>query len=183
MDVLRSYFKDLISSSIRADKIQLQAATIDYVVELLLEFTNSELFQAHGRGMPTLAWYHMNAVNLQGQPRSNAYRQLGDLALFLSGFFSKYVDVSGGLGYYIDTGCCAYEEASRMHVKRPALYELSKKFSSVVGILNSTAEKTALGQEQTIEQLFELHVRNPSPMSWHKLVVRKMTPMVQIVSE
>ena len=183
MDVLRSYFEDLIRDAVKSDGLELNSISFNYIVDLLVTHARGDVLGAPGEGMPVLAWYYRDAVNSEKSLRFNAFRRLGDTALFLTGFFSKYVDASGGLGYYIDMGCGAYDQASTAAGRHPVMNELARKFSPLVAVLNSAAVKTSIGQEQSIDQLFELHSRDPNPASWRRLVMRKATPMLRMMRE
>jgi hypothetical protein len=180
MDTLRSYFNKLINESLKADNLELNTTLIDYIIDMLVTFTNHESLGPSGEGMPVLAWYYKDAVNLKGQMRFNAFRRLGDTALFLTGFFSNYVNATGGLGYYIDMGCGAYDQASTTLGMHAIMHELSRKFTSLVSMLNYAANETTLGQTPDLRHLFELYAHVPSPTICKRLITLKAVPIIGI---
>ena len=78
--------------------------------------------------------------------KRESLRQIGDVSLFISGFFSdslhrKLVDVD----YYVSIGGCAYNALSRVETDTfsSVFAELGEKFVGFVDVLSEVSERTS----------------------------------------
>jgi hypothetical protein len=100
------------------------------------------------------------------QAQSLLFRQVGDVSLYMAGFFQdslsrKLVDVD----YYIDMGGTAYQQVVTRTSEDTlrALYgELSEKFGRFVDVLAEISDKTSVRTEKDLLRLYELWVRTGS---------------------
>ncbi len=180
MHVLRSYFEELITSAQNDNSLSIDPLTKIYVVNLLCDYARIENIDAGN--IPTLVSLYSEAVNSTGTVKSNSYRKLGDIALFLSGFYSQYVEISGGLSYYIDMGISAYQQAYYL-TNNNVLQNLSNDFCSVIVLLNDASCLTSIGAKLTLTQLLDIHEKSPSIISWKKLSRLRAAPILQSVIE
>lgn len=172
MQVLKKFFSDLVTDSIKSERAKLSTASTEYLIELLTSFSTTESL-GQAKDLPTLALCYQNIVQSSQRLRPAAYKRMGDIALFFAGCFSSYVNSTGGITYYIDMGTLGYRHAA----STAALNELSKKFVIAVNVLNSAMTKTTLGQELSIEQLFDLHLIDNEAVIY-KLARNRAIPII-----
>ena len=105
-------------------------------------------------------------------------RKVGDVSLFMSGFFSDslkrgLVDV----GYYIQIGGRAYASLARCDAALGEVFdELSGKFTAFVDVLGEISERTALTSDTDLLRLYERWLRTGSRRSGNLLVTRGIVP-------
>jgi hypothetical protein len=118
---------------------------------------------------------------LQGDAveQRHGLRQVGDLSLFVSGFFSdslrrSLVDVD----YYVSLGGYAYGSLGRDagDPLAEAFEELSEKFASFVDVLSEVSERSALTSTSDVMRLYERWVRTGSRLAGELLIERGLLP-------
>lgn len=112
-----------------------------YIASLFTRFTQAaEVFSGVGEGYPTLVDF-LSRANDAGEPeRSFILRHVGDLSLFLSGFFPESLPVPKT--YYVSVGGGAYVEASASSKNvAPVLEELGQQFEPVVDSISEYRSK------------------------------------------
>lgn len=186
---LEDWFKTSLSEALAERKVQTAADTQHYMVQLLSRYARSEnLYQFNSQGnveLKPLALMLSDAMTSDSaEQRHLLLRQLGDVALFIAGFFSDYlarrpVDVD----YYSRMGGTAYETLSslppptrRASVLQQVFEELAEKFSSLVDVLNDIAQQAHIFDERDILRLYELWVRTGSKRAREKLQGLGITP-------
>ena len=112
-------------------------------------------------------------------------RQIGDVALFVSGFFSdslsrKLVDVD----YYVSIGGCAYNALSRVETDTfsSVFAELGEKFVGFVDVLSEVSERTSCSSNADLLRLYEKWVKTGSRRSGRLLVERGVVPNASLRS-
>jgi hypothetical protein len=111
---------------------------------------------------------------------------VGDLSLFISGFFSdslnrRLVDVD----YYIQLGERAYGSLARRAVDdtfTDVFDELSEKFTAFVDVLGEVSERTALTSDADVLRLYEKWMRTRSRRSGDLLAARGIVPNASVAS-
>ena len=110
---LREFFHDSIQTALRQQHVDVDDHTEHYVVNVLTTFARSEeLYEKTSEGVRLKPLAHMLAEASQAptaQQREHALRRLGDVSLFIAGFFAqsfarKLVDVD----YHIAMGGRAF---------------------------------------------------------------------------
>lgn len=170
---LRDFFRTSIDDVAQRQGVEIDAPATQYVVNLLTLFSRSDqLYEDHGEvyGLKPLALMLADAAEAEDpNHRKHALQRIGDVALFISGFFieslaNKAVDVD----YYIHMGENAYGSLSEevrggvrgnafAHIYR----ELAHKFQLVVDILNEVRDG---GQSAVdIMRTYEVWLRTGSP--------------------
>jgi len=101
------YFKELVDVALSHQGLNTQELTAYYVVQLLASFLQRPLTDEHRDETP-LALRLAQALESGGVRQRVTLKEIGDVALFVSGFFSdslnrKLVDVD----YYVSIGGCA----------------------------------------------------------------------------
>lgn len=150
---LTEYFRDSLDTVMAKRKLRADDDTAHYVVNLLTGFARSEALYEHtqaGFGLKPLAFMLADAVHAPSeQQRQRSLQRLGDVALFVAGFFSgslarSLVDVD----YYINMGGNAYDSLSqsgggslRVRARASIFAELGSKFGDFVDALADIAEQ------------------------------------------
>src|SRR5262252_5515290 len=121
------YFKELVDGALSHQGFATQELTAYYVVQLLASFTQRPSIDDPD-DMP-LAVRLARALESGGVRQRASLKEIGDVSLFVSGFFSdslnrKLVDVD----YYVAIGGCAYSALSRVETDTfsPVFAELGK---------------------------------------------------------
>ena len=149
---LQDYFRTSIDDVVQRQKVDIDTHAAHYVVNMLTIFSRSDdLYEDDGEvyGLRPLALMLADAAGAESVDKRNALLQrIGDVALFVSGFFSdslarKAVDID----YYIHMGGNAYGSLSeevrgtfRGNAFADVYRELAIKFQLIVDILNEIAE-------------------------------------------
>jgi len=177
---IRDHFRDQVLCSLSRQQVSVQDHTTGYLVDLLTTFTDPHrLFSDSPEGLElrTLASHYADAAHAEGaEQRKHALKTLGDLALFISGVFSGYlnrrlVDVD----YYIAMGCGAYRDlhdfiSTRLSVRGGDVFgELSRKFPQLVDVLADVSEESHLGVQNDLLRQYELWLRTGSRRALGKL--------------
>jgi len=177
---VREFFRESVDEAIERQRLEAEDHTVHYVVNMLTLFTRAEELYGSGpeRRLPPLAAMLAEAVEAPSTRDSDrALQRLGDVALFMAGFFPDYlarrpVDVD----YYIRMGGSAYGTlADRSRTTSHAIgladifAELADKFASFVEVLGHIAD---LGRQYTssdIMRLYELWVATGSRRARERL--------------
>lgn len=170
---LEDYFRESLTRASEARSLSAGEATQHYVVHLLVGFSRAEnLFDqsANGCELRPLAIMLSDALDAPAGPERNLHlRRLGDVALFISGFFGeslarRAVDVD----YYMHMGEAAYSTllnspASRRDELLADVYgELSVKFLKFVDALADVSQEARVFDERDILRLYDVWVKTGS---------------------
>ncbi len=188
---LREFFRDSIDDAIANQGVQFDTHTTHYVVNLLTLFSRSEdLYEDSGEvyGLKPLALMLLDATEAQtAAERSASLQRIGDVALFISGFFAnslahRLVD----LDYYIQMGGTAYGSLSdeiRGTVRGRALAavyeELARKFQIVVDLLNEVRDGAQCNSDLDLLRTYEVWLKTGSKRAAALLRQHGVTPMEQ----
>lgn len=180
------YFKELVETALANQRVQAGELTAYYVVNLLCGFLHLDRLHPDTESLDEpLAMRLGRALESGGSDQRRQLRRIGDLALFISGFFSdslrrKVVDVD----YYASMGGYAYASLSRREDESfaPVFAELADKFIAFVDILNEVSERSALTSNADVLRLYEKWLRTGSPRDGQRLVERGIVPNLSIGS-
>jgi hypothetical protein len=175
---LREFFHDSVQKALRNQRVAVDDHTEHYVVNVLTMFARSEeLYERTSEGvrLKPLALMLADASAAQSsQQRDETLRRLGDVSLFIAGFFAqsfarKLVDVD----YHIAMGGRAYgtlAENMRYSMRGQAFaavfLELAKKFQRMVDVLNDVAEMAYQHTDKDILRLYEIWLKTGSPRAF-----------------
>ena len=168
------YFKELVDGALAHQRIVAGELTAFYVVHLLTEFLQRPTDDAE-----PLALKLARAFESGGEQQRANLKEIGDVSLFISGFFAdslqrKLVDVD----YYINIGGYAYDALSRRETDTfsPVFAELAENFVAFVDVLSEVSERSSCGSNVDLLRLYERWLRTGSSRSGQLLVERGVFP-------
>ncbi|MDH4072634.1 MAG: hypothetical protein OEV41_05960 [Gammaproteobacteria bacterium] len=150
---LTDYFRTSIEDVVAKQRVAIDPHAAHYVVNMLTLFSRSdEFYEDDGEryGLRPLALMLADAVDARtAEHRNQLLQRIGDVALFVAGFFSdglasRAVDVD----YYINMGGNAYGSLSdevrgtfRGNAVAGVYRELAMKFQVLVDVLNEVSSR------------------------------------------
>jgi hypothetical protein len=171
---LRDYFRESVDSAIGKQSVAVDPHAAHYVVNLLTLFSRSEdLYEEQGDvyGLRPLALLLADAADAPSAAERNfSLQRIGDVALFIAGFFAdslahRLVDID----YYIHMGGNAYASLSdemRGTARGRALCdvyrELALKFQVVVDVLNEVRDEARESSDLDVLRTYEIWLRTGS---------------------
>lgn len=171
---LKEYFHTSIEDVVTRQRVEIDPHAALYVVNLLTIFSRSnELYEDHDEyyGLRPLALMLADAANTDSHDERNYLLQrIGDVALFISGFFAdglagKAVDID----YYTYMGGRAYGSLSneirgtfRGRAFAPVYAELATKFSVLVDVLNEVADIARKNSDVDLLRAYEVWLKTGS---------------------
>lgn len=167
---LREFFRDSLDAAMTNQSVDADDHTTHYIVNLLTMYARSEeLYDTTSEGLKIkpLAFMLGDALEADSDlDRDRALRRLGDVALFMAGFFAhsfsrKMMDID----YYISMGGGAYghlSETNRNQGIRHVFVELAEKFQCFVDVLNEISAMGCGNNDQDILRLYEIWMRTGS---------------------
>jgi hypothetical protein len=175
---LREFFHDSVQTALRKQQVAVDDHTEHYVVNVLTVFARSdELYEHTSEGTRLKPLAHMLADATEAptsQQRDQALRRLGDVSLFIAGFFAqsfarKLVDID----YHIAMGGRAYGTLAdtmrgtlRGQAFAAVFLELAQKFQRLVDVLNDVAEMAYDHSDKDILRLYEIWLKTGSPRAY-----------------
>jgi hypothetical protein len=172
---LREFFHESVQTALRQQRVAIDDHTEHYVVNVLTMFARSEqLYERTSEGVRLKPLAHMLAQASEApttQQRDEALRRLGDVSMFIAGFFAqsfarKLIDID----YHIAMGGRAYgtlADSMRGTLRGQAFaavyLELAQKFQRVVDVLNDVAEMAYSHSDKDILRLYEIWLKTGSP--------------------
>jgi hypothetical protein len=188
---LREFFHDSVQAALRKQRVDVDDHTEHYVVNILTMFARSEeLYDSTPDGIRLKPLAHMLA-DASGasspQQRDEALRRLGDVSLFVAGFFAqsfarKLIDID----YHIAMGGRAYGTLAdnlrgtmRGQAFAAVFLELAQKFQRLVDVLNDVAEMAHTHTDRDILRLYEIWLKTGSPRAFAILQRLGVAPVAQ----
>jgi len=177
---LREFFRDTLHGALLRQRVSVEDQTEHYVVNLLTLFARSEaLYESTPEGLRLKPLVAMLCEALEAAPgtaeRYRSLQRLGDVALFVAGFFArgfatKLIDID----YHIAMGGRAYGAlAQTAHGRGRALAavfaELSHKFQPMVDALNEVSEGAGAHSDADILRLYEIWLKTGSARCYQQL--------------
>ena len=160
---LLDYFRQSVEGVIADQGVEVKPHATYYVVNLLTLYSRSdELYDDDGEtvGLKPLALMLADASDAaSAEQRSSMLQRIGDVALFISGFFADSLATHAvDLDYYIHMGGSAYGSLSaesrgtfRGRAFADTYSELAAKFQILVDVLNEVRDRER--QESDIDVL------------------------------
>ncbi len=171
---LEEFFRDALHGAAAKQRLALDDHTEHYVVNVLTSFSRADAFfeqTPSGPRLKPLALMLAEAVGARTvSERQHALQRLGDVSLFVAGFFAhgfarKLVDVD----YHIAMGGRAYgsladsaRAAPRGRSIAGVFTELALKFRELVDALNEVADSARSPCHDDLLRLYELWIKTGS---------------------
>jgi len=171
---LREFFRDAFHEASEHQHLDVDVQVEQYVVNLLTMFSRAEaLYEPTPEGLRIRPLAHMLADAVDAptsMARQRSLQRLGDVSLFIAGFFShsfarRLVDVD----YHIAMGGGAYsslaDSLQRSSSGRciAAIYaELAQKFQKLVDALNEVSEMSCNHSDADVLRLYEIWLKTGS---------------------
>ena len=172
------FFKELVDDALAHQRISAGELTSFYVVQLLASF-----LQRRAEDAEPLALKLAQALEEGNLRQRHTLKEIGDVSLFVSGFFSdslrrKLVDVD----YYAAIGGFAYSALSRYESDTfsPVFAELAENFAAFADVLTEVSERTSCTSNADLLRLYEKWLRTGSPRSGQLLVEQGVVPNASI---
>ena len=169
------YFKELVEGALAHQRISAGELTSFYVVNLLTGFLQRPAYDDDTPMAVRLA----EAINAAGAKQRDSLRQIGDLSLFMSGFFAdsfqrKLVDVD----YYANIGGSAYAALSRYETDAFAsvFAELADNFVRFADVLSEVSERASCASNADLLRLYERWLKTGSRRCGQLLLERGVVP-------
>jgi hypothetical protein len=188
---LREFFHDSVQTALRKQRVDVDDHVEHYVVNVLTMFARSEeLYDMTPEGVRLKPLAHMLADASEApspQQRDEALRRLGDVSLFVAGFFAqsfarKLIDID----YHIAMGGRAYGTLAdnlrgsiRGQAFATVFLELAQKFQRLVDVLNEVAEMAHTHTDRDILRLYEIWLKTGSPRAFAILQRLGVAPVSQ----
>lgn len=175
------YFKELVDSAMLHQRVAAGEMTSFYLVNLLAGFIHLETPAPDDD--EALGVRLVKALQAGGTAQRTGLRRVGDLSLFISGFFSDSLNRSlVDVDYYIALGERAYGSLARASGDQfsDVFDELAEKFSGFVDVLGEVSERTSLTSNTDLLRLYERWVRTKSRRSGDLLAARGIVPNASI---
>jgi hypothetical protein len=170
---LAEYFRDSLQGALAHQHIAVEDQTEQYVVNMLTVFARAEhLYEGvpAGSKLPPLVNLFANAVEANtAVERERALQRLGDISLFIAGFFAhgfarRLVDID----YHIAMGGRAYGTLADALSRGPrrvlsGVYaELAAKFQPLVDALSEISDAARTYSQADVLRLYEIWLRTGS---------------------
>jgi hypothetical protein len=183
---LKEFFKDALHDALSHQHVAVEGETEHYVVNLLTMFSDADALYERSPGRsqgprlkPLVVMLGEALEAPTPQERARGLQRLGDVSLFIAGFFSagfarKLVDVD----YHVAMGGRAYGTlaesvpAARGRTVRQVFAELAAKFQPMVDALNEISESAYQHTDQDRLRQYELWVKTGSERS--RRILRKL---------
>ena len=177
------YFRELVEAALQRQHLAAGELTSFYLVNLLAGFVPFE--RSPAAADEPLGVRLAKALQAAGVRQRDGLRQVGDLSLFISGFFSdslnrRLVDVD----YYIHLGERAYGSLARQGdaALGDVFDELAGKFPAFVDVLTEISERTALTSNSDLLRLYEKWMRTGSRRTGDLLASKGIVPNASVGS-
>jgi len=171
---LREFFKDTLHGALVKQHLAVEDQTEHYVVNLLTLFARSEaLYENTSEGLrlkPLVVLLGEALEAPRAAERHQALQRLGDVSLFIAGFFAhsfarKLIDIN----YHIAMGGRAYGTLAcglargRRQVMGRVFAELAAKFLPLVDALGEISDAARRYTQADILRLYEIWLKTGSP--------------------
>jgi hypothetical protein len=183
---LKEFFRDALHDALSHQHVAVEGETEHYVVNLLTMFSDADALyertprdDSRQRLKPLVVMLGEALEAPTPEARCRGLQRLGDVSLFIAGFFSagfarKLVDID----YHIAMGGRAYGTlaesvpVARSRTLRQVFAELATKFQPMVDALNEISESAYQHSAQDRLRHYELWVKTGSERS--RRILRKL---------
>ncbi|MGI9292179.1 MAG: hypothetical protein ACR2QG_13005 [Gammaproteobacteria bacterium] len=185
---LQEFFRDSVDAALESNCLSVDNHTSHYVVNLLTLFSRSEeLYESTEDGLQLrpLAQMFSDAIDAETpEQRNTELRRLGDVSLFIAGFFADGLNESVvDLDYYIYMGGGAYQSLA-LHVQGTTrgkafssiFAELGHNFQPMVDVLNEVRLSASGSSDEDVLRLYQVWRKTGSERAARKLREQGVLP-------
>ena len=172
------YFRELVESAMQHQHLETHELTSFYLVNLLAGFVHVDRSATGGDEEP-LGVRFVRALQEDGIKQRDELRHVGDLSLFVSGFFADSLNRSlVDVDYYMQLGENAYGSLARAGdgALGDVFDELAGRFPAFVEVLSEVSERTGLTSNSDLLRLYEKWLRTKNRRSGDLLAARGIVP-------
>lgn len=190
---LNEFFKNEVVAARTDLGVKMSELTEYYLVNLLCEYSRRDNVNTAQPGAEPLAFLLKNANEATPAERVQRLKHLGDVALYVAGFFTDFVERSlVDVDYYISMGGSAYGNLSGLignqrHGDTFALLykQMSLKFTDLVDVLNQIAERSQQksNTDADLLRLYDRWARTGSERIRKLLLERGLLPQEGVPTE
>jgi hypothetical protein len=186
---LRDYFRTSIDDAIAEQGVDVDPHATHYVVNMMTLFSRSDQFyQDDGEtcGLKPLALMLADAADAPStEQRNQTLQRIGDVALFISGFFveslaNKAVDID----YYMIMGESAYGSLSeevrgtfRGNAFADVYWELATKFQILIDVLHEVRDSARAESDVNLLRTYEIWLKTGSRRAENLLRQQGIVPI------
>jgi len=186
---LRDFFRTSIDDVIVKQGVELDPHAAHYVVNLMTLFARSEeLYEDDGEiyGLKPLALMLADAADAPtSEHRTQSLQRIGDVSLFISGFFvESLVGRAVDIDYYIHMGENAYGSLSqevrgtfRGNAFADVYKELARKFLVVIDVLNEVRDSLRKESDVNVLRTYEVWLKTGSRRAENLLRQQGIVPI------
>jgi hypothetical protein len=188
---LRGFFREEVLAAKTSLRVPIPETTEFYLVQLLCDFSSRKDDRT-----PTeepLAFLYKRATESIAAEQVQCYKNLGDVALYVAGYFTDFIEGSMvDVDYYISMGGTAYNSlaslvGSQRHGGQFAeLYgQLARQFTELVDVLNVVASRASSkgGKDGDLLKLYDRYARTGSAHLRRQLLARGMLPQTGLPTD
>ncbi|MBA3562523.1 MAG: hypothetical protein H0W33_00645 [Gammaproteobacteria bacterium] len=178
---LREFFRDSMDDALANQRVRIDDHTAHYIVNMLTLFARSEeLYERTPEGVrlrPLAAMLTDALESRTAQERNAVLQRIGDVALFITGFFAdSLARRTVPVDYYIAMGGNAYgtlhesvRNTSRGRAMGQVFEELARKFQLLVRVLDEVSSTAQISSDQDLLRLYEIWLRTGSSRAAQRL--------------
>lgn len=171
---IETFFHESLTDSVSSQNVDVCDETVVYLTQLLSHYVRSDqLFEQDEDGMqikPLAVLYCNAATATDHKTRRDHFKKLGDLALFLSGWFAHNLERGRvGTRYYIQMGESAYDWLSescggsvRERVFAQIFQDMAQHFSELRDVIAEIHMSVDKRSDSDLLGLYELWQRSGS---------------------
>lgn len=175
---VEAYFADAIDRAVLSRGVQAGVQIHAYLVRMMARFGRAD--QRSAALVEPLALLAQRARQAPRQEAAARHRELGDIALFVSGFFAERLERRGISERYVhELGQAAYLRAAELvmaggrdRVSHDLMKELGERFREWIAVLDEVRAGTAVGNIQDVPRLVERWMGSRSPAHAARLIRR-----------
>lgn len=172
------YFKKGVETALLRQQVRAKELTVFYLVNLLVRHVEAPV-RSGRKGQEFLLLRFEAALMAGGSKQGEVWRQLGDTALIIAGFFAESLNRAlVDIDYYVDMGRMAYDAlAGRRQSPFAGVFdELSQKFVVFVDVLSDVSETSGISSNADLLRLYENWARTGSRRAERLLIELGVLP-------
>jgi hypothetical protein len=176
------YFREQVEKAVEHQKLETSAFAAGYLVDLLARCVRADALPKPEAGFDDvpLALLYLRALQGASHERRRRLREMGDTALFVSGFFGdSRAEADADLRYYRRLGGEAYARLGRERswLGADVFSELAVRFQGFADVLAEVSESSGLGSAPSLVRLYERWAKTGSRRAATLLQQHGITPV------